>query len=81
MGRNVSLPLVGLTDLELDVVRRLGEIAGDLSLIVGSNRRTRDHDINEMIVHVHALQHAVMAQAAARAHPREFRLLGEMVPE
>jgi len=77
----MALPLVGLTDLERDVVRRLGEIVADLSIIVGGNRRTRDHDINELIVHVHALQHAVMAQAAARAHPREFRLLGEMIPE
>lgn len=46
-------------------------------------------DRRELAGHIHAIQHAIMAQAAARAYPNYFRLLGgwppgasrEMIPE
>lgn len=38
---------------------------------------TRDDDLAEIRAAVHHIQHAVMAQAAARAFPGELRLMGE----
>jgi hypothetical protein len=32
-----------------------------------------------MCNHIHALQHAVMSNAAGRAYPDEFRLLGDAI--
>ena len=37
---------------------------------------TKDDDLAEIRAAIHLIQRAVLAQAAARAHPREFRLLG-----
>ena len=37
---------------------------------------TRDADLRELCAHVHAIQHAVMANAAARAYPETYRTLG-----
>lgn len=64
-----------LTDLERDVIGRLGGIWNDICVIVGTDA-TREGDLNEAIHHVHALQHTVMAQAAARAYPDTYRRLG-----
>lgn len=33
-------------------------------------------DHAEFVRHIHAIQHMIMAQAAARAYPGEYRLLG-----
>jgi hypothetical protein len=59
----------------LDLAARLAE---KLSQVVGDGP-TRAHDLNELLVHVHAIQHALMAQAAARLYPERFRLLGGVV--
>ena len=48
--------------------------------IVG-NGPTRAADLVEATIHIHALQHMIMSQAAARAHPEAYRLLGECVQE
>lgn len=68
--------MTGLTVREVEAVETLGRLWGELCEIVGDGP-TRDADLTELVAHVHALQHAVMAQAAARAHPDAFRLLGE----
>lgn len=65
-----------LTEEEHRAVQLSGELWGVLCRIVGDGR-TRDADLGEAIVHIHALQHAVMSQAAARAYPDRYRLLGE----
>lgn len=67
-----------LTDAERAVVRKAGDLWGDLCAVVGDGP-TRDADLMELVVHIHAIQHAVMAQAAARAYPDEFRLLGSTI--
>lgn len=64
-----------LTEREQAVVTALGDTWGDLCSIV-EDGPTRDADLRELVVHVHALQHAVMAQAAARAYPTTYRRLG-----
>ena len=38
---------------------------------------SRQHDVAEFVWHVHAIQHTIMSQAAARAYPTQLRLLGE----
>lgn len=40
---------------------------------------TRNNDLAEASVHLHALQHMVMANSAARSHPSLYRLLGNIM--
>lgn len=66
-----------LTADELYAMDLTAQLARALSRIVG-NGPTRVDDLNELLgQHVHGIQHAVMAQAAARAYPDRFRLLGQ----
>lgn len=68
-----------LTDVERDLVHRLGAWWNEFQTIVGP-AETRAQDLNEAIAHVHALQRTVLKQTAARAYPEEFRLLGGLTP-
>jgi hypothetical protein len=72
----MSEPPPLLTDDEREIVTDLGRIYVRLSKVVGPGT-TRGADLTELGHHIHVLQQAVMAQAAARAFPTEFRLLGE----
>ena len=65
-----------LTEKERAAIQRAGELYQLLEEIVAVDRN-RWHDLAELAAHVHAIQHAVMAQAAARAYPDLYRLLGE----
>jgi hypothetical protein len=47
-----------------------------LCRIVGQGR-TRSADLGEACNHIHAIQHTILAQAAARAYPDRYRLLGD----
>lgn len=69
-----------LTAEERDLVQDLGRWYTRLAAVTGDSPRTREDDLREAQLHVHALQRAVMAQAAARAYPAQFRLLGEVIP-
>lgn len=51
------------------------QLADALAVIVGDGP-TRAHDLNELAGYVHLIQHAILAQAAARAYPDRYRLLG-----
>jgi len=64
-----------LTTDEATAIRQAGDLWGTLCKIVGTGA-TRDADLAELIVHVHAIQQAVMSQAAGRAYPNQYRLLG-----
>jgi hypothetical protein len=66
----------GLTSDEQKFVEMVGNAWVLLCKIVGDGP-TRDADLAEACNHIHALQHTVMAQAAGRAHPGLYRLLGE----
>lgn len=68
-----------LTDAEHRVVDLLGEAAGLFASSVCGTGATRAADLAEFVGRIHDLQHAVMSQAAARAHPELYRLLGETV--
>lgn len=64
-----------LTDDEHKAIELAGELWGLLCRIVGHGRSAAA-DLSEACTHIHALQHAIMAQAAARAYPDRYRLLG-----
>lgn len=69
---------VGLTGKEMALLRKLGSCAGDFADITGDGP-SRSADLAEVCDKLHQLQATVMAQAAARAHPAELRLLGEII--
>lgn len=64
-----------LTDEEHSAVALLGELHGLLCRIVGMDA-SREGDMRELVEHIHALQQAVLSNAAARAYPQQYRLLG-----
>jgi hypothetical protein len=71
----LSHPSRLLTFDEHSVLEDLGALAGRLVALVDVGP-SRDGDVAELCHHVHALQNAVLAQAAARAYPSRYRLLG-----
>lgn len=68
-----------LTSLEHEAIEQAGTLWGLLCQIVAIGP-TREADLTELVVHVHAIQHAVMAQAAAREYPTRYRLAGSTIP-
>lgn len=66
----------GLTDLELEALELTGRLANLCGRIIGDGPQ-RDNDWGEMAMRINAVQHMIMSQAAARAHPDQFRLLGQ----
>lgn len=46
----------------------LGEVIGQ--------GRTAEADSCELAIHIHGIQRSILAQAAARAYPDKYRLLG-----
>lgn len=69
-----------LTDAEHEIIDLLGRAAGIYSReVLGGDENNRYYDLAEFVHHVHLLQHAVMAQAAARAYPARYRLAGDTV--
>lgn len=71
----VQSPAVFLTDDEHAAVAEIAAVWNRLCKVVGDGP-TRHDDLGEVVHHIHALQHFVMAQAAARAYPRLYRLAG-----
>lgn len=68
-----------LTDLEHELLAQFGKTWILIVEVVGDGP-TRDADLAEVAYHIHALQHFVMAQAAGRAYPTEYRLAGRTLP-
>lgn len=48
------------------------------SEIVGEDE-SREEDLRELAAHVHAIQNAILAQAAGRAFPYLYRTMGEQI--
>ena len=65
-----------MTDAEHRVVALLGEAFTLYAQEIVADGPTRSHDVGEFAARTHDLQHAVMAQAAARAYPDLYRLAG-----
>lgn len=74
------LPSFALTDDEHAVIDQAGHLWDSISKIVGHGP-TRDDDLGEFLIWIHLIQQKIMAQAAARAFPSRYRLLGEVIPK
>ena len=70
-----------LTDAEHKVVSLLAGAMSTYATEVVAHGPTRSHDLDEFAARIHDLQHAVMAQAAARAYPDLYRLAGSTLRE
>lgn len=66
-----------LTAAEHRAVEEAGKLYTFIARHICGEGPTRSHDLAELAQHVHAIQHLVMAQAAARAYPDTYRLMGE----
>jgi hypothetical protein len=67
-----------LTEDELRALDMTGELANLCRRVIGQGPNA-DHDWNEIAQRIHAIQHTLMAQAAARCYPDRFRVLGGVV--
>jgi len=69
-----------LTDRDHEMIRQLGQMYMDFKHILGPGVVAKG-DLGEVARHIHALQHMVMAQAAARAYPDKYRMLGNQMED
>lgn len=69
-----------LTANEHRAVALAADLWNLLATIVG-NGPSRNGDLSELAHHIHGIQRAVLKQAAARAYPDLYRLLGETLGE
>lgn len=67
-----------LTQAEHNAVTTAALLANQVAEIVGDGP-SRDADMAEAVHHIHAVQRMILAQAAARAYPDRYRLLGDTV--
>lgn len=67
-----------LTQEEHNLLSILADVANDFVEIIG-NGPSREGDISEMVSYIHALQNMILSQAAARAYPDLYRLMGGTV--
>jgi len=65
-----------LTPDELEAIDLLSRASSAIRRVIGVGPHAT-HDWADAATWIHNLQHAVMAQAAARAYPDRFRLLGQ----
>lgn len=68
-----------LTLEEKHAIAMAAQLASFLAIDVVEDGPTREDDLNELLVHIHAIQNAVLAQAAARAYPGRYRRLGAVL--
>lgn len=61
-----------LTDLELEAMDLSAKLANKVKEMIGS----ASPDWSEAALHIHGIQNMILSQAAARAYPDRFRLLG-----
>jgi hypothetical protein len=73
---DVSAVEPGLTEAERAAVDMLGEAWDAVVKVIAAGGNPETYDAHELVGHVHALQNAVLANAAARAYPGAYRLLG-----
>lgn len=75
-GAEADWPL--LTDEEHEAMALSAQLANLVRRIIGDGPQA-EHDWNEMAQRIHAIQHTVLAQAAARAYPALYRPLGGVI--
>lgn len=65
-----------LTEAEHAAVEALGDAWGLVVAVINDGGNPETFDAHELVPHLHALQNAVLANAAARAYPGTYRPLG-----
>lgn len=68
-----------LSDAERQAMDLTVQLVNCVAQDVIGHGPTRDADIAEFVGQVHAIQNSILSQAAARAYPTEYRLLGEII--
>lgn len=64
-----------LTQNEFDALELSAKLVNTLREIIGDSQLGQ-LDMTEMVFHIHSVQNAILAQAAGRAYPDKFRLMG-----
>ena len=72
-GDGFTQPL--LSSIEQQIINAAGDLWTMMCAAIPEGP-TRQSDLGELIVHIHAIQHTFMAQAASRAYPDLYRQLG-----
>jgi hypothetical protein len=70
---------MALTDPEHKALELTGQLMNLLAADIIGDGPTRSQDLNEAALRIHGIQHMIMAQSAARAHPELYRLLGDIL--
>jgi hypothetical protein len=71
--------LMIMSQAEHDAVDMAGRLYTFIAENVVARGETREADLAELRMLIHGIQHAVMAQAAARSSPSRYRLLGGVI--
>lgn len=69
----------GLTPDEHRAMELTAELTDLFCTRIVQDGPTRTQDVREFISDIHAIQHTIMGQAAARVHPELYRLLGGVI--
>ena len=67
-----------LSDTEFEAMQKSGELAVLVREVIGNGPHNYN-DWLEATIHIHAIQNMILSQAAARAYPDQFRLLGQQL--
>lgn len=73
-------PSALLTPAEHRAVILAGELYTLIVTEIIGKDDSRAGDVRELCAYIHGIQHMVLAQAAARAYPARYRLLGGVLP-
>lgn len=67
-----------LSGVEHECISKLAEAINLMASII-EDGETRDFDMGEAVLHIHALQNMVLSQAARRMYPDRYRMLGSRI--
>lgn len=67
-----------LTVAEIEAMDLLTTFWRKMEHEVIGHEDTRHQDMSELVIHIHALQQAIMSQVASRIYPMQYRALGEV---
>lgn len=75
--------MVNRKDLMTEAEHKAMKMTADLfdhtaQNVIGGNESARSGDLQELALYIHNIQRMIMSQAAGRAFPDQYRLLGEM---
>lgn len=69
-----------LTEHEDEAASQAGLLYTYIARNVVAHGPAREADLAELAAAIHVIQRMIMGQAAARAYPGRYRLLGDVVP-